>query len=303
MAEEKEHTQKGATVPKTYRGRPDVIQKLEELMQNSGLPTQADFLEYVAGLVEMTQLKEGVASGYSKLIEEREYHLRREQEIIMTIIQSEAAAKLELMQKHEYTLAERNTAFLAQEQTITELAADIKHLKEERGRLEKDFGEQAKRLEQFGDLTRKSDLLLEQFEEKNKVLNSQLSEYRATMDENKALVQRVDELVRQIKKQEERILSLEQDQERDRQSHTDKISQIKERHAEELERLKDRLDVQRERELVHVRSEYQEKLEKVGAEATAKQQEATTQISKLYEQLHTLREQHQVQGRAGASEG
>ncbi|MEF3304199.1 hypothetical protein [Paenibacillus sp. GYB003] len=302
MAEEKENTPKGATVPKTYRGRPETIAKLEELMANSGLPTQAEFLDHIAGIVEMTQLKDGIASGYRKLLDEREYHIRRDQEILLTIIQSEAASKLELTQKHEETLAERNAAFMAQEQTISEMTAEMKQLKEERGRLEKELQEKAERLSQYENITRKNDLLLEELGEKNKTLVGQLSEYQAAVDENKELRQQINELTRQTEKQAERITSLEQQQERDRQQQTEQLAQLKERHAEELERLKDRLEVQRERELVQVRSEYQEKLEKVSAEANAKQKEATVQISKLYEQLNALREQ-QVQGRSATAKG
>ncbi|MDO3682005.1 hypothetical protein [Paenibacillus ehimensis] len=291
------------TVTKSIRVRPEIKQKVEELFAGSGLQTEGEFLEYLAQLFEMQQLKEGVAAGYRKLLEEREYHKRRDEEIFMTMIQSEAAARLELTQSHEAVLAERNAVFLAQEQTIAELTAEIKQLREEVARFAKENGDQAKQLTQFEDITKKNNLLLEQYEEKNTALSAQLTEYQETLDENKMLHRQVDELTRQTEKQAEQIESLEREQQRVEQQHADRIRQLEARQAEELDRLKERLDVQRERELVQTRSEYQEKLEKLGAESTARQQEATAQISKLYEQINELREQLQAQGRSASSKG
>ncbi|AWP25385.1 hypothetical protein [Paenibacillus sp. Cedars] len=294
---------KGPTVTKSIRVRPEIKQKVEELFAESGLPTEGEFLEYMAQLVEMQQLKEGVAAGYRKLLEEREYHKRRDEEIFMMMIQSEAAARLELTQGHEAVLAERNAAFLAQEQTIADMTIEMKQLKDEGGRLSKENSDQAKQIAQYEDNTKKSNLLLEQYEEKNKALSAQLTDFQETMDENKELHRQVDELSRQAEKQTDQIASLEREQQRIEQQHAERIAQLEARHAEELERLKEKLDVQRERELVQARSEYQEKLEKVNAEATAKQQESTALITKLYEQINELREQLQTQGRSAASKG
>lgn len=267
---------KTSTIPKSYRVKPETKAKVEALFADSGISTEGDFLEYMAQLVEMQQLKEGVASGYRKLLEEREYHQRRDQDIFMTMIQSEAAARLELTQTHEAVLSERNTAFLLQEQTIQELKTESKEQTEANERITKEYAELGKQVAQLEDISKKNDLLLEQYKEKNADLSEQLADYQATMEENKALQHQVNELKSQTEKQAEQIKQLET------------------RHDEALERLQERLDLQRERELLKVQAEYQEKLEKAGVDATNRQQEANTQMSKLYEQINELRAQLQA---------
>ncbi|MFS0728359.1 hypothetical protein [Paenibacillus sp. 1P07SE] len=295
MNEMKDNGSKGPTIPKTYRARPEVITKLEELMGSSGLPTQADFLEYVAGIVEMSQLKEGVALGYRKLLEEREYHLRRDQEILMTIIQTEAAERLDLTQGFEGKLEERNQGFLVQEQTIAEQKEELKQAVEEKERLAKELTEQAKQVAQLEAIRQKNDLLLSQYEEKNHSLSEQLTGYGEAMEENKALRHQVDELTRSAEKQTERLAALEQAHEREQQQHAEQVAQLVARHEEALKSQRERLDVQRERELVQLRSEYQSKQEAASAEAARKAQDASDKIAALYETINGLREGVQSQ--------
>lgn len=50
---------------KAYKVSPETKEKLESLFAESGMDTQETFIEHVASLYEMQQLKEG-AAGYKK---------------------------------------------------------------------------------------------------------------------------------------------------------------------------------------------------------------------------------------------
>lgn len=215
----------------------------------------------------MQQIKDGVAAGYQKLLDEREYHIRRDQEILLTIIQSEAAARLELKQGHEVVLAERNAVFMALEQTIADLDQGLKRNEEENKRLAKENEELMKHISQLEDVSRKNNLLLEQYQEKNGSLSAQLTDYQDALEENKVLHQKMTELNRQMEKQSSAIRLLEHEQQ-----------QNEKWHMEELGRLKEGFEVQREKEVLKVRSECQDKIEK-----------AMNEVKGLYEQLYLLR--------------
>ncbi|ALP39416.1 hypothetical protein ASL14_26440 (plasmid) [Paenibacillus sp. IHB B 3084] len=276
--------------PKTYKLETQLIEKMEELASSSGLSTQNDFMEDMVRVYEMHRLKEGIGGGYASLLSEWEYHKNREYEIIVNIIESESAARLEITQEHEKVLAERSAAFFAQEQTIAEQTVEIKRLKEESKVLVKTNTEHEQLIEQLRDNQKKGDSLIEEYKGKIDTLSGLLNESKAAAAESKELAGQVAELQTSQDKHMDRIARLENDITVLEQQRQEQLEQQTERHEQELQQQQARLDVQRERDLVQLRVEYQNKIEKLSADARVSSEESTAEIRKLYSIVDSLRE-------------
>lgn len=283
-----------AKTTKAYKVSPEVKEKLEKLFAESGMDTQEAFIEHIAALYEMQQLKEG-AAGYKKQLDELEYHTRRMNELFLSMIGTEAAERLQLTQQHEEVLADRSATIFSQEQELSDMRKEAKQQADELARLAKENADQAKHIEQLGEISRKDGLLVDEYRQKIDTLSGLVNEYKAAADENKGLQAEVSRLTGLTEKQAQQIADLEDDVRTLQELKDESLRQQEERHKEALERLTERKDVEKERELLQVRTEYQAKLEKTNAEATerlrAANEESTAKIRELYAQIGSLQEQ------------
>ncbi|MGN7170599.1 hypothetical protein ACTHSJ_32530 [Paenibacillus cellulositrophicus] len=79
------------------------------------METQEAFIEHIAALYEMQKLKEGGAAGYRKQLDELEYHLRRNVELFLGMVETGTSERLQLSQQHEQALADRADVIFGQE--------------------------------------------------------------------------------------------------------------------------------------------------------------------------------------------
>lgn len=283
-----------AKTTKAYKVSPEIKEKLETLFAESGMETQEAFIEHIAALYEMQQLKEG-ATGYKKQLDELDYHTRRMNELFLSMIGTEAAERLQLTQHHDEALADRAATIFGQEQELSDLRKEVKQQADELARLVKENADQAKHIEQLGEISRKDGLLVEEYRQKIDTLSGLVNEYKAAANENKELKTEVVRLTTLTEKEAQRIADLEDDVRTLQELKDEVLRQQEERHKEGLERLTERKDVEKERELLQVRSEYQAKLEKTNAEATERlrtaNDESTAQLRELYAQIGSLQEQ------------
>ncbi|MDQ0914123.1 hypothetical protein, partial [Paenibacillus sp. V4I5] len=168
-----------AKTTKAYKITNDLKVKLERLAEESGLETQEAFIEQLASMYELQLLKQGTGSGYAKQIDELEYHTRRNAEIFIGMINTEAAERLNLSQQHTDALANRAETIFAQEQEITEMKKEVKALADEMGRLIKENGSQAKLVEQLQESVRDKGLIVEQRGQEISTLSGIVNEYKA----------------------------------------------------------------------------------------------------------------------------
>lgn len=114
---------------------PELKEKLERLAAESGLETQDEFIEHLLALYELKQLRVGNGIVYAKQIEELEYHTRRGLELFISMINTEAAERIELSKRHDKTLGDRAATIVAQELIIIDLQKARKQQSEELARL------------------------------------------------------------------------------------------------------------------------------------------------------------------------
>lgn len=275
-----------AKTTKAYKVSPELKEKLERLAVESGLDTQEAFIEHLAALYELQRLKEGNGSGYAKQLEELEYHLRRPLDLFIGMVETEAAARLQQTQQHDETLAARAATILAQEQELAESKKIAKMLNDELVALSKEYETQTKLVEQLGAAVQDKAALVEEYRSKNDTLAGLVNDYKTAADENKALAAEVSRLTVLTDKQGEHVLALEGDLKALDELRAEQLRQAEERQTAALERLSERKDVEREREILALRTEYQAKLE-------AAQTEATARLRELYDQRDALRERIQ----------
>lgn len=288
-----------AKTTKAYKVSTELKEKLERLAAESGLETQEAFIEQLAALYELQQLKEGNGSGYAKQIDELEYHTRRSAEIIVSVINTEAAARLELSQQHEEKQETAAAELFAQQGEIAELRKEAKVQAEELARLTKENESQAKLVEQLEASAHDKTLLVEEYRQRIDTLSGLVNEYKEAADENKELKTKVLGLTEITKKQAEEIDKLKVDKQVIDDQRVRELEQLKESHRDALERQTERKDVEKEREMLALRTEYQTKLEKEREDATSKLRELYEQRDQLREEIAKLQQQPPKAGDGG----
>ncbi|PZM62005.1 hypothetical protein [Paenibacillus dendritiformis] len=279
-----------ANEPKTtkaYKVSPELKDKLENLFADSGLETQEAFLEHVATLYEMQLLKEGGAAGYKKQIDELEYHTRRSVELFLGMIETEAAERMELVQSHDEKIAERAAVISTQEQTIIELQRELKQRTEELTKITKELNDKTKLAEQLEVAANDKALLVDEYRQRIDTLSGLVNDYKGAADENQELKTKVFELTTLTDSQAARVSRLEDELKAQAESKDEQLRQAEERHREALKHLTERKDIEKERELLALRAEFQAKLEKAGDEATEK-------LQKIFEKMEQMRDKYEA---------
>lgn len=279
---------------KAYKVSPELKERLERLAEESGLETQENFIEHMASLYELQQMKEGKGVGYSKQIEELQYHLRRPLEIFVGMIETESAERLQMVQQHETTLDIRAQTIQILQKNEEGYKKELQELAETALQYEKELDSKSKLITQLEGAAADKGMLVEQYKEKNDTLTGLVNDYRSAADENKELLTKVNQLTKLTDGQEAKVKALEADvstleelrvellrQQEER--HKEIVERLNERQKELIERLEERKEVEKERELLTLRTEYQAKLEKANEEGTLK-------IRDLYEQIRQLQQ-------------
>lgn len=277
-----------AKITKAYKVSPELKEKLERLSAESGLDTQEAFIEHLAALYDMQQLKEGNGSGYRKQIDELEYHLRRPLELFIGMIDTEAAERLQIVQQHDETMTNRASVIQSLEQKIMELRKEMKAHVDEMARMTKENADQAKLISQLEVTANDKGMLVEEYRKRIDTLSGLINEYKVAAEENRNLQTKISELTTLMDKQVLRVESLEGDVATLSELKDDQLRQQEERHRDAQERILERMGVEKERELLAIRTEYQAKLEKAN-------EDATTKIRELYEQIEYQRVAHEQQ--------
>jgi len=231
---------------------------LNTLIAQSGLPTDEAWLEEATKLWELKMLKEG-NPGYKKELDELEYHTKRTLEIFIAMIGAEAADRLKMIQEHEEQLSQKQAE-------ITRLTAEngdqkrqIQAAAELLGQANKDKGDLEKQIRQLEEIVRKNDLLIGEYKEKNDTLTGLVNEYKPAGDKLKALEAELAKAQTENERLKDTVNRLET-----------VTAQTAERHKEELSRLEERKELEKEREVLRLRSEHQTKLQEVTEAANAK---------------------------------
>lgn len=147
---------------------------------------------------------------------------------------------------------------------------------EDQARITKENDTNVKLVKPLQDSVRDIGLIVEQRGQGIAMLSGIVNEYKEAVEENRELTLKVSELTSLTEKQGARVTALEGDVKALESRGVEQLKQHQEKHVAEQERLVERKDVEKERELLALHTEYQTKLEKANEDATAKLQRQRT---------------------------
>lgn len=264
----------------------ELKKRINETIQASGM-NDKDWIEAVTNLWVMQDIKNGMPD-FRKDIGELELHTKRINELVTNMIQRTAFEKEEIQRKAEEIKESKNQVIEQCQFEISDLKRQMQSAVEEVERY-KTMKDEAERLvHQMEEAGENNKLLIQEYKEKNDTLTGLVNEFRQGHEESKSLKEKVNQLTQlteklqgELQKEKEAIESLSE-------IHKEVIRQSEERQKAEIERIIERKDIDKERELLEVRTQYQDKLQKTNEETTAK-------IQSLYEQMDQIRKKYEQQ--------
>lgn len=265
-------------------GSPELTQKINDTIAASGLQDK-EWIEQVTNLWIMQQMKEGTPD-FKKDIGELELHTRRINELVVNMVQRSAFEKQEVERKSDEMKVQKNEIIEGYQTELSEIKKQIKGFEDEASlhREQKERAEGYAR--QLEETAKNNRLLIQEYQEKNDTLTGLVNEYKEGFDESKALREQVAGLTQKTERLEA-DLAREQQLAAERQAaHVESNRQLEERHKEEIERIIERKDIEKERALLQLRTEMQNKLQEANEASTAK-------IQGLYERIEQIRKEYE----------
>lgn len=248
----------------------EVHERARMLIESSGL-TSKEWLENALAMYEVKALQANTPD-YAKDLTELELHTTRIYELVINMIQQSLYLK-------DHAVKDVSDKLESKESIITELQAKLAETKEQVNQLiteNKQFaGQQVvlqKQVDEQKSTIENSNLLINEYKEKNDTLSGLVTKYQGYAEENEALkttfAAEKETLVHQLNEQQEifsdKIRQLEQTQqqanERVRELET-ALENAQLNYSRELEIMQERKDLEREKALVEVERTYQAKLQ------------------------------------------
>jgi hypothetical protein len=124
--------------------------------------------------------------------------------------------------------------------------------------------------------------LAESYKEKNATLTDLIAQYKAGYEQSQTLREELAESRRAIAQLEKDLAEERENLESLDRNKEEQLRQHEDRNKADLERVVEKRDVEHERVLLRLRTEYQEQLQKAN-------QESTAEIRGLYERIERLR--------------
>lgn len=262
----------------------ELLGQVQQMIEVSGI-TAKEWFEKAVALVEMQSIKEGAAD-YSQDLSELEVHTTRIYELITNMVQrsiylkdhavKEVADKLE---QTELTVGEfQQKAKNAGE----ELKAALELLKE----VEEEKDELLKQLQQALSTHENNQLLIAEYKEKTDTLSGLVNTYKDFVVENEELR---EQFVMERNKLQAKMQSINEESEAKKNENIElqrQIETLKSTHVNEVERLTEKLDYEKEKAVLSIEREYQQKLLQANESYTEK-------IQQLYNEMEQQRKDYE----------
>jgi chromosome segregation ATPase len=266
MAEEK---------TKGFKVSEELKDKINATIKASGLEDKS-WIEAVTNLWLVQEAK-AILPNYSQDIVELELHTKRINELVLNMIQRSAHEQNDV-QRQKSELEEENEDLV---QKLGSLSKEIDTLLAERvedqDRHEKEKEEATRLLRQMEGASENHNLLIREYQAKNDTLTGLIAEYKAGYEKSNELGTEVNKLNQLIQEMKKKLVESD-----------NTIKVLENEHKQNIERIIERKDIERERELLKIQTEQQTKVQSLNEESTRK-------IQSLYERIEQLRSDHQVE--------
>jgi hypothetical protein len=235
---------------KSFKVTPEFKQKLKDIISESGFGTEDQWLEHVATEYELNQMKE-IVPGYKKILDELQYHKKREAEIFLSILNTESAERFKQQQEYEGKAQAMQLEITGLNERIQLLVSQYQEMEKIHKALGKEKEGLEKTMQQAEQLQVKNNLLVDEYKEKNDTLLGMVKQGKEAVDQRGQLQQEVDRLTKLTESLNRKIEMLEKQQENDRET-----------YHRDIERIAKEKELEREQVVLKLKIEMQERIDK-----------------------------------------
>lgn len=273
-----------AETTKGFKMTDDLKNRINSTIEASGM-TDKDWIEAVTNLWVMRDMKNGMPD-FQKDVSELELHTNRINELVMNMIQRSSFEKEEIHRKAEELKESKNQMIEECQFEISDLKKQLQAASEEVERYQQMKDEAERLVRQMEEASENNKLLIQEYKEKNDTLTGLVNDFRQGYEESKSCKDEVNRLTQQIAKLQEELNKEKENVKSLDEIRKEALSQAEERHQAEIGRIVEKKEVEKERELLQIRTEFQDKLQKSNEESTIK-------IQSFYERIEQLRKEHE----------
>jgi chromosome segregation ATPase len=275
----------GKRSSKAYKIFDNVREKVEALFRESGIDFEGDFLEHMASVYELNQLKTGVGAGYQKQITTLEYHAKSVVDIFVSMIQTEAADRISISEGYEEKIVDIASEIRTQQDEIKRLNQALAGTSGIIAKQEEDISEARKLTVTLQKSAAKDEQLLAENKERIDRLSRMLSDTTERVTQAEALEQRFSELTWLTEDQAKKLEKANTDLKAVSAEYEATLTKLYERHAEDLKRATARAEIDKERAVLAARRELSDQAEKERKEHYAETKRLYSEVDKLRQQL------------------
>lgn len=263
----------------------ELHEKVKSKIESSGL-TAKDWIEKAVALTETNSIKEGSIE-HKQDLNELEVHTTRIYELVSNMIQRSVVLKESAVRELTERVAQKDTIISEYQLKTKEAIEESKLANETLKELEKEKEDLIKQVEQLQATNKNNQALIGEYKEKIDTLSGLVTKYQAFAEENQKLKEdhskerdrlqsQVKEITLQTQDQQDKIKELKQN-----------IESLKNNHVVELERITEKKDFEKDRALLELEKEYQNKL------ATT-HEEHNEKIKQLYDEMAAIRKEYEA---------
>lgn len=258
--------------------------KVKNMIENSG-DSAKEWFEKAVAISELQSIKQG-ATDYSQDLNELEVHTARIYELISNMVQRSIYIKDHAVKEIADKLEQRESIIGEYQEKAKTALEELKQANESMKLLEQEKDELLKQLEQSRSTSENNQLLINEYKEKNDTLNGLVSKYQSFADENEKLKEQFASERDQLQSQVKEISIQANDQQDEIKELKQQLQSLKDSHSIELERLTEKKDYEKDKALLEVEREYQQKL-------LQSNEEYTDKIQKLYAEINIIRSEYE----------
>jgi chromosome segregation ATPase len=278
-----------------------VSDELNEKIESMAGGNKREWFEKVVALAEIQSVKQG-ATDYSQDLNELEIHTARIYELVSNMVQRSIYIKESAVQEIADKLEQRESIISEYQKKADIAVLELNQAGESLKAMEQEKEELSKHLESQQATVENNQSLIHEYKEKIDTLSSLVNQYKGYAAENaelketiatekesmtaefqqkeSLLVSSVEELKATVHDQEDQIARLTENLNSTIHENTKEMESVKVNHDNELTQLANQKDLEKDRAILEVKQQYQEKLQEV-------HDQYNERLARLYEKLDT----------------
>jgi FtsZ-binding cell division protein ZapB len=258
--------------------------KVKNMIENSG-ESAKEWFEKAVAVTELQSIKSG-ATDYNQDLTELEVHTARIYELISNMVQRSIYIKDHAVKEVSDKLEQKESIIGEYQEKAKNATEEVTSIKESLRISEQEKSELSKQLESQRATNENNQLLIHEYKEKNDTLSGLVNKYQSFAEENEKLKVEHSKEQERMQSQVKEVMGQNADQLDEIKILKQQLQSLKDNHVIELERTTEKKDFEREKALLEVEREWQQKL-------TQANTDYSNTLKGLYEQINTIRNEYE----------